>query len=76
MKRRLPSWANPRGLVVLPLMLIGAMVIGVPLDNAAQWIFAGIVTSKGLANTTSRRSPTWPTGITRFSWQNSCGMRS
>ena len=43
MKRRLPSWANPRGLVVLPLVLIGAMVIGVPLDNAAQWIFAGIV---------------------------------
>jgi cellulose synthase (UDP-forming) len=40
---RRPSWLTGRSLAVLPIALIAAMVIGVPLDNAAQWMFALIV---------------------------------
>lgn len=29
-------------LAILPIALIAAMVIGVPLDNNAQWVFAGV----------------------------------
>jgi len=40
---RRPRWLTPRALMVLPLALIAAMVIGVPLDNFEQWMFALIV---------------------------------
>ena len=40
---RRPSWLTGRSLAVLPIALIAAMVIGVPLDNFAQWMFALIV---------------------------------
>lgn len=50
MKRlRLPKWLTPKALMVLPIALLAALVIGVPLDMGEQWFFAGIVMAGALA---------------------------
>jgi len=45
---RLPRWLTPKSLMVLPIALIAALVIGVPLDMSEQWFFAGIVMAGAL----------------------------
>ncbi len=42
MKDRLLSPGIMRLVAVVPIVLMAALVIGVPLDNKAQWMFAGV----------------------------------
>ena len=42
MSRMVPEWLkSPWALAILPVVLVAPVVIGVPLDNTEQWVFAG-----------------------------------